>query len=47
VLGWDEARQEEEVAIYLGRVEAERISQTMLDDTTADEARRRAPDGSI
>jgi glycerol-3-phosphate dehydrogenase len=47
VLGWDEARQAEEVAIYLGRVEAERVSQTMLDDTTADEARRRGPDGSI
>jgi glycerol-3-phosphate dehydrogenase len=47
VLGWDGERAEREVAIYLGRVEAERISQTMPDDAAADEARRRAPDESI
>jgi glycerol-3-phosphate dehydrogenase len=47
VLGWDEERAQQEVAIYLGRVEAERTSQTMSDDAAADEARRRAPDVSI
>jgi glycerol-3-phosphate dehydrogenase len=47
VLGWDEARQQSEVDIYLGRVEAERISQTMPDDETADEARRSGPDSRI
>jgi glycerol-3-phosphate dehydrogenase len=44
VLGWDEDRIQSEVAIYLGRVEAERVSQTMPDDASADEARRRGPD---
>ena len=47
VLGWDEARTKDEVEIYLGRVEAERVSQTMPDDASADEARRRGPDESI
>jgi glycerol-3-phosphate dehydrogenase len=47
VLGWDEARTKEEVEIYLGRVEAERVSQTMPDDASADEARRRGPDKSM
>ena len=47
VLGWDEARTKEEVEIYLGRVEAERVSQTMPDDASADEARRRGPDDAI
>jgi glycerol-3-phosphate dehydrogenase len=47
VLGWDEARTKEEIEIYLGRVEAERVSQTMPDDASADEARRRGPDKSM
>lgn len=47
VLGWDEQRVREEVEIYLGRVEAERVSQTMLDDESADEARRSGPDSRI
>ncbi len=47
VLGWDEQRTQEEIAIYLGRVEAERVSQTMPDDASADEARRRGPDSTL
>jgi glycerol-3-phosphate dehydrogenase len=47
ILGWDEARTKEEVDIYLGRVEAERVSQTMPDDASADEARRSGPDGTL
>lgn len=47
VLGWDEQRTRQEVEIYLGRVEAERVSQTMLDDQSADEARRSGPDSRI
>jgi glycerol-3-phosphate dehydrogenase len=47
VLGWDETRTKEEIDIYLGRVEAERVSQTMPDDASADEARRRGPDGTL
>jgi glycerol-3-phosphate dehydrogenase len=47
VLGWDEERTREEIAIYLGRVEAERVSQTMPDDASADEARRRGPDSTL
>jgi glycerol-3-phosphate dehydrogenase len=47
VLGWDEARTKEEIEIYLGRVEAERVCQTMPDDASADEARRRGPDKSM
>ena len=47
VLGWDEARTKEEIEIYLGRVEAERVSQTMPDDASADEARRSGPDGTL
>jgi glycerol-3-phosphate dehydrogenase len=47
VLGWDDARTAQEIAIYLGRVEAERISQTMPDDASADEARRSGPDGTL
>jgi len=47
VLGWDEQRTREEIAIYLGRVEAERVSQTMPDDASADEARRRGPDSTL
>ncbi|WP_270888370.1 glycerol-3-phosphate dehydrogenase/oxidase [Pedococcus sp. 5OH_020] len=47
VLGWDEERARHEVDVYLGRVEAERTSQTMQDDLTADEARRGGPDSTI
>ncbi|KAJ1684462.1 hypothetical protein LUZ63_020217 [Rhynchospora breviuscula] len=46
VLGWDEARVEEEVDHYLRRVEAERQSQEMMTDSEADEARVSAPEGS-
>ena len=44
VLGWDEAQREREVEHYVKRVEAERESQTMPDDETADAARKGAPD---
>jgi glycerol-3-phosphate dehydrogenase len=47
VLGWDEERTREEVEIYLGRVEAERVSQTMPDDASADQARRSGPDSTM
>ncbi|MER1997015.1 MAG: glycerol-3-phosphate dehydrogenase/oxidase [Arthrobacter sp.] len=39
ILGWDEARVEEEVRHYLARVEAERLSQEQPDDVSADAAR--------
>ena len=41
-LGWDEDTRAREVASYIARVDAERESQTMPDDKSADEARRRA-----
>jgi len=44
VLGWSDAHREREVDHYLKRVEAERESQTMPDDETADAARMGAPD---
>ncbi|WP_328349018.1 glycerol-3-phosphate dehydrogenase/oxidase [Micromonospora sp. NBC_00421] len=44
VLGWDGAIREREVAHYRARVEAERESQLMPDDATADAARLGAPD---
>ncbi len=44
VLGWDAAAIEEEVEHYRQRVEAERMSQTMPDDASADAARLAAPD---
>ncbi len=44
VLGWDAATIEEEVEHYRQRVEAERTSQTMPDDESADRARLQAPD---
>ncbi|KRE54975.1 glycerol-3-phosphate dehydrogenase/oxidase [Phycicoccus sp. Soil748] len=47
VLGWNEQRTAEEIAMYLGRVEAERVSQTMPDDASADKARRSGPDDRI
>ncbi|HEX9644550.1 MAG TPA: glycerol-3-phosphate dehydrogenase C-terminal domain-containing protein, partial [Acidimicrobiia bacterium] len=43
-LGWDEATVAREMAHYRARVEAERQSQTMPDDHTADAARLGAPD---
>ncbi|MCW2770831.1 MAG: glycerol-3-phosphate dehydrogenase [Aeromicrobium sp.] len=44
VLGWTEAQRANEVEHYLKRVEAERESQTMPDDATADAARMGAED---
>ena len=44
VLGWDAAQKANEVDHYIKRVEAERESQTMVDDATADAARLGAPD---
>jgi glycerol-3-phosphate dehydrogenase len=44
VLGWDEARRDDEVDHYLRRVEAERQSQLAITDQEADEARVSAPD---
>ena len=44
VLGWDAATRAREVEHYLARVEAERQSQLMPDDATADAARLGAPD---
>jgi glycerol-3-phosphate dehydrogenase len=44
VLGWDATVRAREVEHYLARVEAERQSQRMPDDATADAARIGAPD---
>ena len=44
ILGWDAATIDNEVEHYQQRVEAERVSQTMPDDHSADEARLQAPD---
>ena len=44
VLGWDEDTRVRELSHYEARVEAERESQTMDDDHTADAARLGAPD---
>jgi glycerol-3-phosphate dehydrogenase len=44
ILGWDAQTVDNEVEHYLQRVEAERRSQTMPDDESADHARLRAPD---
>jgi glycerol-3-phosphate dehydrogenase len=44
VLGWDRSTVDREVAHYVARVEAERESQRMPDDQTADAARLGAPD---
>jgi glycerol-3-phosphate dehydrogenase len=44
VLGWTEEQKAKEVEHYQGRVAAERESQTMPDDATADSARMGAPD---
>lgn len=44
VLNWPASQRATEVEHYLKRVEAERESQTMADDETADAARMGAPD---
>jgi glycerol-3-phosphate dehydrogenase len=44
VLGWDQATIDRELVHYRTRVEAERESQRMSDDLTADAARLGAPD---
>ena len=44
VLGWTAQQREREIEHYLKRVEAERESQQMPDDETADAARMGAPD---
>jgi glycerol-3-phosphate dehydrogenase len=44
VLGWTDEQKAREVQHYQGRVAAERESQTMPDDATADSARMGAPD---
>jgi glycerol-3-phosphate dehydrogenase len=44
VLGWDAAAREREVTHYLAQIAAERESQRMLDDHTADAARLGVPD---
>jgi glycerol-3-phosphate dehydrogenase len=44
VLGWDAQTTKAEVERYLSRVQAERDSQDRADDSTADQARRAAPD---
>jgi glycerol-3-phosphate dehydrogenase len=44
VLGWDEEHERLEVETYLERVRAERASQTMPDDESADRVRLEAPD---
>ncbi len=44
VLGWDDERTAREVEHYVARVAAERESQRMPDDSTADAARLGAPD---
>ncbi len=43
-LKWNRAQRQREVEHYLKRVEAERESQMMPDDETADAARMGAPD---
>ncbi|WP_214366519.1 glycerol-3-phosphate dehydrogenase/oxidase [Pseudonocardia sp. H11422] len=44
VLGWSDEQRKREIEHYEGRVAAERESQRMPDDTTADSARMGAPD---
>lgn len=43
-VGWDEEARDREVAAYLARVEAERLSQVMPDDASSDAARLAAPE---
>ncbi|RIX30382.1 glycerol-3-phosphate dehydrogenase/oxidase [Amnibacterium setariae] len=44
VLGWDDEHRQREVDVYLERVRAERESQTMPDDESADRVRLEAPE---
>ncbi len=44
ILGWDDATVDAEVEHYAARVRAERLSQTMPDDESADRARLQVPD---
>jgi glycerol-3-phosphate dehydrogenase len=44
VLGWSRAQVRKEVAHYVARVQAERLSQEQPDDQTADTARLGAPE---
>jgi glycerol-3-phosphate dehydrogenase len=44
VLGWSRAQVRKEVAHYVARVQAERLSQEQPDDQTADSARLGAPE---
>jgi glycerol-3-phosphate dehydrogenase len=44
VHGWDDETRESEVAAYIARVEAERLSQEQTDDVNADARRLVAPD---
>jgi glycerol-3-phosphate dehydrogenase len=44
VLGWSPQTRTNEITHYLARVQAERESQRMPDDTTADAARLNAPE---
>ena len=44
VLGWDSATRTREVEQYIARVEAERASQSRLDDDAADAVRTAAPE---
>ncbi|WP_207454188.1 glycerol-3-phosphate dehydrogenase/oxidase [Herbiconiux sp. SYSU D00978] len=46
-LGWDAAREQQEVDFYLLRVEAERASQQQPDDESADRVRLAAPDVAV
>ena len=44
VLGWDDGQRSAEVANYVARVDAERASQSRVDDAAADEVRTAAPE---
>ncbi|HVY09286.1 MAG TPA: glycerol-3-phosphate dehydrogenase, partial [Mycobacteriales bacterium] len=44
VHGWEDETRESEVAAYIARVEAERLSQEQTDDVNADARRLVAPD---
>jgi glycerol-3-phosphate dehydrogenase len=43
ILGWDARRRDAEVASYLARVEAERESNSLPDDVSAERARLDVP----
>ena len=44
VLGWTDAQAEREVQVYQARVDAERRSQTEVDDISAEKMRLEAPE---